>query len=292
MNRYHGLVYVMLAAMCSNFANGQNSPCPFDKKTFQFAGTPVEQARCLLRPNGIGGVLGDRLERLPQPFGKLIGNVVSITPAEVRKYLDKSSLSEAALGGALDQPLAKATVPDGSDTRALYFIVHDTSTPYLRDEPFPVGYNSDRTWGGNNLEIWLKQPVAHIFVNRLGESLTATPFAEPVRKGFGTKLARDLLKEPAKGLQIHIELVQPRRRDPADANANNDRIAPTPGFTDAQYQRLALLYVCASVRRGTWLIPAYHSAIDAGIKDAHDDPQNFDLGRFAAELRGLIRRLD
>ena len=44
----------------------------------------------------------------------------------------------------------------------------------------------------------------------------------------------------------------------------------------------------ASVRRGTWLIPAYHSAIDAGIKDAHDDPQNFELERFADELKKLV----
>lgn len=282
----------MLVAMCTISASGQNNPCPFDRKTLQFAGTAVEQARCLLRPNGIGGVLGDRLEHLPRPFDKIIGNAVGITPAELRKYLDKSSLSEAALGGALDQPVANATLPDGSDTGALYFIIHDTSTPYLRDEPFPVDFNFDRAWAGNNLEIWLKQPVAHVFVNRLGESLAATPFAEPVRKGFGTKLARDVLKEPAKGLQLHIELIQPRRRDPAVPNPNNDRIAPTPGFTDAQYRRLALLYVCASVRRRTWLIPAYHSAVDAGIKDAHDDPQNFDLRKFAAELRRLIGRLD
>ena len=25
-----------------------------------------------------------------------------------------------------------------------------------------------------------------------------------------------------------------------------------------------------------WLIPAFHATVDAGIPDAHDDPQNFD----------------
>jgi hypothetical protein len=99
------------------------------------------------------------------------------------------------------------------------------------------------------------------------------------------------LKADAKGLELHIELIQPRRHDPSYPNPNNDRFAPDPGFTDAQYGRLALLYLCASVRRGTWLIPAYHSAVDAGIKDAHDDPQNFELKRFAKSLKRLIKNV-
>jgi len=162
----------------------------------------------------------------------------------------------------------------------------------LKDEPFPRYFNADKTWKGNDLQIWVKQPVAHIFVNRLGESLTTTPFNESVRKGWGTKFARDVLKADGKGLQLHIELVQPRRRDPNGKNPENDLIAPLPGFTKQQYERLALLYLCASMRRGSWLIPAHHSAIDAGIKDAHDDPQNFELHEFAKSLSSLIRKLD
>jgi hypothetical protein len=49
--------------------------------------------------------------------------------------------------------------------------------------------------------------------------------------------------------------------------------------------------VCASVRRGSWLIPAFHSAIDAGIKDAHDDPQNFELEKFAKALENLVKKI-
>jgi hypothetical protein len=86
-------------------------------------------------------------------------------------------------------------------------------------------------------------------------------------------------------------LVQPRRRDAKNPNPENDSIAPLPGFTDKQYERLGLLYICASVRRGTWLVPAYHSAIDAGIKDAHDDPQNFELAEFARKISYLIKKL-
>src|SRR5205085_8813166 len=56
-----------------NFMFAQNSPCKFDETTLQFVGTPIEQARCLLRPNKTGGVLGDELQKLPKPFEKLIG---------------------------------------------------------------------------------------------------------------------------------------------------------------------------------------------------------------------------
>ena len=51
---------------------------------------------------------------------------------------------------------------------------------------------------------------------------------------------------------------------------------------------LAALYVYVSARAGRWLIPGFHATVDAGIPDAHDDPQNFELERFAAELEALV----
>ncbi len=269
----------------------QNTACKFDEKTLQFVGNAVEQARCLLRPNKIGGNLGDELKSLPKPLEKIIGEKISVKKDRLRKFLIDKKFAENDLGGSLDELLSIAKLPTSEEIQALYFIIHDTSSPYLKDEAFPENFNSDKDWKGNNLEIWLKNPVAHIFVNRLGESITTTPFAEPAKKGWGTKFARDFLKADAKGLQIHIELVQPRQRDAKNKNPNNDLIAPFPGFTEKQYERLALLYVCASVRRGNFLIPAYHSAIDAGIKDAHDDPQNFELGKFAKAIDKLLKKL-
>jgi len=283
------LSFLLVAA--SLHVAAQNAPCKLDQNTHLFIGTPVEQARCLLRPNKIGGVLDAELKKLPDPIEKIVGTPVTVKKEPLKKYLKEHGIDENVLGGPVDQPLAMAKLPDGETVQTLYFIIHDTSWPYLKDEPFPAHFDSDVNWKGNKIEVWTNNPVAHIFVNRLGESVTTTPFAEPVKKGWGTKFARDVLKADAKGLEIHIELIQPRRRDPANANPENDRFAPDPGFTDAQYQRLALLYICASVRRGTWLIPAYHSAVDAGIKDAHDDPQNFELKKFAKSLKRLIRKM-
>lgn len=272
--------------------NAQNIPCKFDEKTLQFVGTPIEQAKCLLRPNKIGGNLGNELKELPKPLSKIVGQNIKIKKEKLEVFLFKNKLDEVNLGGKINEPLAVATLPSGEKLFSLYFIIHDTSSPYLKDDPFPTNFNTDKSWKGNDLSIWIKQPVAHIFVNRLGESLTTTPFNETVRKGWGTKFARDFLKADGKALQIHIELIQPRRRDAKNSNPNNDLFAPFPGFTDQQYETLALLYVCASVRRGSWMIPAYHSAIDAGIKDAHDDPQNFELNKFADKLEKLIKKLD
>lgn len=291
MLRRTTLLFFLLATATGTM-NAQNTPCKFNPKTLQFAGTPIEQARCLLRPNLIGGNLGVELKKLPSPLEKLIGTSVVLHQEKLRKYLSKHNITEDDLGGSLDSPLSIATLPNGEKLPALYFIIHDTSSPYLKDAPFPDNFNTDENWKGNDLQIWVRQPVAHIFVNRLGESITTTPFAETTRKGWGTKFARDVLKADGKGLQIHIELIQPRRRDPAGRNPENDLFAPVPGFTGQQYERLALLYVCASIRRGSWLIPAYHSAIDAGIKDAHDDPQNFELKKFAVALGNLIKKID
>ena len=61
----------------------------------------------------------------------------------------------------------------------------------------------------------------------------------------------------------------------------NDAIAPEPCFSVAQDERLALLYVVAGRRARSWMVPGFHAAIDEGISDAHDDPQNFDLTTFA-----------
>lgn len=284
---------LFFAAFMTFEALAQNTPCPLDARTLRFTGTPVEQARCLLRPNRIGGVLGAPLRKLPAPLEKLIGRRVEFSRESLRRYLTANKLDERDLGGSLEEPLSAARLPDGTTERALYFVIHDTSSPYTKENKFPVGIDTDPDWSGNRTRTWSKLSVAHIFVTRLGESVTTRPFDSPlVENAFGTKLARRTLKDAAKGLQLHIELVQPRRYDPAfPQSPKNDRIAPVPGFTARQYERLALLYAAASVRRGEWLVPGYHAAFDAGIPDAHDDPQNFELKKFAAALERLLGQL-
>lgn len=279
---------LLLIVASVTMTEAQNKPCPYNAETLQFIGSPVEQARCLLRPNNVGGVLAEPLKQLPKPLEKLVGQKVDVKKEKLKKYLEKYEDPDIMLGGSLDAPLSFGTLASGEKIPALYFIIHDTSSPYLGDDPqFPAEMDYP-TYKGNVLDTWLKSPVAHVFVNRAGHSLTINPFSDTVKSGWGTKFSRDFQKAEGKGMQIHIELIQPRRRDSAGP-PKNDLIAPVPGFTDKQYERLALLYVMASVRRGTWMIPAYHSAIDAGIKGAHDDPQNFVLDTFAEKLGALLK---
>lgn len=267
------------------------APCPFDEPSMSFVGTAVEQSTCLLRPVLRGGQLGPPSQKLPRPLTDIVGRRVRIARADLRRYLAAHNIAEANLGGSLDEPLSSAKLPDGRIVPARYFIIHDVSTPNYLEKPFPANIN-DATWEWNDLQKrWSNTKVAHVFINRVGDSATAVEFGYPLPdKRFGTKFARDRLKESAKGLQLHVELVQPRRTDPA-GKSGNDAIAPMPGFFEAQIDRLALIYVAASIRRGEWLIPAYHAAVDAGILNAHDDPQNFDLNLWAERLDALLKTL-
>jgi 3D (Asp-Asp-Asp) domain-containing protein len=92
---------------------------------------------------------------------------------------------------------------------------------------------------------------------------------------------------PCKGLFLGVELVQPRRSDPSGP-VGNDMHAPSNGFTQAQLERLAVVYLAASVRRGKWLIPAFHAVLDSYDLGGHDDPQNFDLERWDSQLAKVI----
>ncbi len=182
--------------------------------------------------------------------------------------------------------MARARDNDPSAPTARYLVIHDTSGPNYGGRPWPS--NIDDHPKINNLRrFWCADgwTIAHVIINRRGALLLGHDFAEPWRAtkferatAFGTAL---------KGLFLHVELIQPRRRAPGRGR-NNDAQAPTPGFTAAQYDRLALVYVAASVRAGAWLIPAFHAPIDAHIRGGHDDPQNFDLDDFAASLERIL----
>jgi hypothetical protein len=251
-------------------------PCPFDTNIMEFVGTPVEAARHLLRPVMRGGILGRPLTTLPGPLEKLIGQPVKVSRDSLRRYLQAHKISENDLGGPITNSL-----------RAKFFIIHDTSTPNFHDKPFPADINQP-SWRFNHLEMWKSHPAAHIFVSRTGESITCHEFVVPWR---ATKFeSKVLTKEQSRGLFVHIENTMPRRSDPA-RQPGNDAIAPTPGFTTPMLDRLALLYLTASVEHGQWMLPAFHATIDAGIPDAHDDPQNFDLNLWAARLDLLLKEV-
>ena len=256
-------------------------PCAFDVETLKFAGDALAQARCLLRPVAPGGILSAQPAVLPESLAALIGQPVDELKPQLRRHLARLRIGDAAIGGSLDAPLSHARDDDPAAPAARYFVLHDTSVPWLGDA---TAFPPDDAPALNDLARFAgPDAVAHMFVNRNGETLLGHDYRTPWR---ATQLETRRIGLAARGLFLHVEFAQPRRRDPAGP-ARNDRIAPLPGFTDAQYAQMALLYAAASARRGDWLIPAFHAALDEGIAGAHDDPQHFEIDRFAAALERL-----
>jgi hypothetical protein len=276
--------------------------CKFDAATASFAGTPSEQARCLLRPVKKQGNLGDALQSLPQPLEDLVGKPVAFSKPDLRAFLQAASIAEKDIGGSLDKPLSRGKTTAGRATPARYFVIHDTSTPNCSQKnacavqnQFPANMNQP-DWSHNktfNGHKGAANPVAHMITNRVGASFTMLELSEPIRAvKFESCVAAAAANK--RGLFIHVENVQPRLSDPLPAagqNPRNDATAPTPGFTDPQYERLALIYIAASSRRGDWLIPALHAPLDSAYRDGHDDPQNFALESFAKAVETLLGKI-
>jgi hypothetical protein len=234
----------------------------------------VDQAKMLLRKVGLTGKCSSELAILDENFAARVGQLCSISRDQIRMYLNANHINEWEVGGTLDMPLSSVKDGNGNVNYAKYMVIHDTSFPRYGTD-FPSDINDD-TWEWNRLGRWVAR-VTHIYVNRIGDSKTMTPFHEGMT---ATKLERYVLGDGAtKGLYLHVELIQPRKARKGYGR-HNDVDAPSPGFTDAQYKRLALLYTIASARKGEWLIPAFHACVDSGIKFAHDDPQNFELDKF------------
>jgi hypothetical protein len=235
------------------------------------------QALCLLRPVQKFGNLGQPLPSLPAPLDTIVGEptALSFTLQQVKDFLTQKGIAEGDVGGSLSISLSATT----------YFVIHDTSD-FSEATEFAANIN-DETAGINRLAGRLNHKVCHVYVNRAGQSATAIVFESPTPPN-GTKFGR--CNSNQRSAFLHIENIQPRIRD-RSVRFQNDAIAPTPGFTDAQLERLALLYIVASARSGRWLIPAYHSPIDLGFPDRHDDPQNFDLQTWATKLVSMIAQV-
>jgi hypothetical protein len=87
-----------------------NTPCKFDKAGLIFAGSPIEQARCLLRFVKRAGNVDDIAANLPAVLETLLAapSTMEITRTQVRQYLaqimhDGSRFSQVFRAGARDR---------------------------------------------------------------------------------------------------------------------------------------------------------------------------------------------
>jgi hypothetical protein len=278
-------------------------PCAFDPEVLQFAGDPAEQASCLLRPVAKWAKLGPVRTDLPRVLAERVGRATDLPTREALSgHLSKLGL-ENDFAAHLWLPIMRAHDNHPDMPMARYLVIHDTSGPFLGVNRWPDDIDTNRkinSLAGHRCEDGWES--AHVFINRmgavlLGHELTvpwrATKFEQAIQ--FGTLL---------KGLFMHVEMTQPRRGEYRMVRVTrkgktryvrrgrkNDVLAPTPGFSLAQYDRLALVYTIASVRADRWLIPAFHAVLDNHILGGHDDPQNFELDKFAASLTRLLEVL-
>jgi len=261
-------------------------PCDFNVEALSFAGDSVQQAACLIRPVNRWAHLGHALENLPTALAERVGRSEGLPDrASLAALIAQTGLAPQFADGLFSQ-LSRARDGDPFSPTARYFVIHDTSGPKLNS--FPA--NLDENTRINNLARFRCSDsfeLAHAVINRRGGVFFGHDFGVPWRS---TKFERALSFGTAlKGLFLHVEMIQPRRRGPG--HHANDIAAPNPGFTGAQYEQLALLYTIASVRAGEWLIPAFHAVIDGDVRGGHDDPQNFELPAFAQALEGIVERL-
>ena len=256
--------------------------CRFDVASLTFAGTPLDQARCLLRKVRLFGETEE--QPLPSVLAGLLASDGAPSPDQTEAAI--AAFPEPYRSYAIEHR-ARPASQTAAGLPLAYFVIHDTSTPFYGTERFPR--HLDRDPKINDFTPYMDgtfaaEPVAHIFLSRFGQIWAGHDFSEGWR---ATKLEVQIAGVPARGRFTHIEVVQPRRFVPGSDSLQRTH-GPRPGFSDEQYRQLAALYVYASARAGRWLIPAFHATIDAGIPDGHDDPQNFELEKFGKALGRLI----
>ncbi len=220
--------------------------------------------------------------QLPSNLAGFIDKPVEISRPKLQQAISATGLTEAALGGSLDAPVSRGNSNNPHAPEARYFVIHDTSSPNFGNvAQFPADIDTKAT-RSIRLDGFksASNAKAHIFLNRRGEIYVGHDFAACP----GAQPSWNCRSEPWRvACSFTSRTIRPRRKHPSQPDGN----APMPGFSPAQYDRLALLYLMASVRAHTGLVPAFHAAIDQGMSDGHDDPQNFSLEDFDAAF-GLL----
>ena len=158
--------------------------CAFDPETLSFAGTPVQQAMCLMRGMDATRNLGPPLQSLPPGLPAASAKRPACPRARRWRTSSPSKTSNADFAAHLSEPVSRAHDNDPDAPMARYFVIHDTSGPNYGHRAFPDDINDD-TAHLNNLKNFVCADgwgKAHVFVNRVGDMLVTHDFAIPWRE--------------------------------------------------------------------------------------------------------------
>ena len=267
-----GIMLVAAPAGAEDFGG-----CRFNTASEQFAGDQAVQMRCLLkrvRPRGAGA----DVQAVPPWLSANVWRTPQVSPDALRAYLQSRNLLAALTASgslAADRP------------RVRYFVIHDTSSPEIPGRTLPAEIDS----ADYNRRLLCcafanARRKVNLIIARDGTSRLTIDWGGS-RPSAATKIEQPSRARSAMPVFVHVENIQPRAKPPGSWAW----VAPQPGLTPAQEERLALAYIVASVRAGRWLMPAYHFNIDQGLPDGHDDPQNMDLASWTGRVSNLVREI-
>jgi hypothetical protein len=179
----------------------------------------------------------------------------------------------AAVGhdlGAGQNPLSGLVAcdrPEGDCAGRTHFVLHQTVDGNLTRSSVISRYGGLRN-------------KAHVYVLKSGETVFLWPFTEKEIRATKAEYPTVKKYKPAKGSfpsypitgkLIHVEIDYEDKGEP----------------NESQYGSTALLYIeaCKVVGRILTIVP--HIEVDRGIRNGHNDPQNFKYEHFYSVLEGL-----
>jgi hypothetical protein len=159
--------------------------------------------------------------------------------------------------GELSDACGKA---DGNCPGRTHFVIHQTVAGNLTKKKIETAFGGKKSKG-------------HQYILKSGAVVALWPFSRKdvfatKSEGSATPLHGTKPAFPLKGKMIHIEI------DYGEGGKPNKK----------QYQTLCNLYIeaCKEVGRVLTIVP--HIEVDRGIRDGHNDPQNFEYNDFYALL--------
>jgi hypothetical protein len=101
-------------------------------------GSALTQARCLLRTVHPWGRIDPEAADLPVSLSRLIAQPMAPWRAPMRKLVMASQLTAQDLGGPIDAPVSVTAPGTRPALAAHYFVIHDTSWPWMGTQAFPA----------------------------------------------------------------------------------------------------------------------------------------------------------